>query len=152
MPKVWGSILKGFPSFLIDLSVSAQGSSIPKTKLSNYGYISEPVGGSAPKFSEKSSGFVLTEKSANPFSLACPAQGSPTPGFGSVDQLIFLKFETSDQFMTLEVGTSRDFILTHVYSGNAWLWNVGQLFDLVLAQVEHLKMGGYNQVQIKSIL
>ena len=88
MPKVWGSILKGFPSFLIDLSVSAQGSSIPKTKLSNYGYISEPVGGSAPKFSEKSSGFVLAEKSANPFSLACPAQGSPTPGFGSVGQLI----------------------------------------------------------------
>ena len=90
MPKVWGSILKGFPSFLIDLSVSAQGSSIPKTKQSKYGYISEPVGGSAPKFSEKSSGFVLAEKSANPFSLACPAQGSPTPGFGSVGQLIFL--------------------------------------------------------------
>ena len=51
-------------------------------------YISEPVGGSAPKFSEKSSGFVLTEKSAHPFSLACPAQGSPTPAFRSVRQKI----------------------------------------------------------------
>ena len=46
--------------------------------------ISEPVGGSAPKFSEKSSGFVLTEKSAHPFNLACPAQGSPTPSYRSV--------------------------------------------------------------------
>ena len=45
--------------------------------------ITEPVGGSAPKFSEKSSGFVLTEKSLHPFSLACPAQGSPTPAFRS---------------------------------------------------------------------
>ena len=50
-------------------------------------YISEPVGGSAPKFSEKSSGFVLTEKSARPFSLACPAQGSPTPSYRSVGQM-----------------------------------------------------------------
>ena len=50
--------------------------------------ISEPVGGSAPKFSEKSSGFVLTEKSARPFSLACPAQGSPTPSYRSVGQII----------------------------------------------------------------
>ena len=46
--------------------------------------ITEPVGGSAPKFSEKSSGFVLTEKSLHPFSLACPAQGSPTPAFRSL--------------------------------------------------------------------
>ena len=45
--------------------------------------ITEPVGGSAPKFSEKSSGFVLTEKSLHPFSLACPAQASPTPAFRS---------------------------------------------------------------------
>ena len=72
-------------SSYLPVSVSAQGKPIPKKRpVCQTMYISEPVGGSAPKFSEKSSGFVLTEKSDHPFSLACPAQGSPTPAFRSV--------------------------------------------------------------------
>ena len=46
--------------------------------------ITEPVGGSMPKFSSnlKTSGIELP--SALPFSLSCPAQGSPVPSYRSV--------------------------------------------------------------------
>ena len=43
--------------------------------------ITEPIGGSAPKFSMDSEGFIRTKPASQPFSLSCPAQGSPVPSY-----------------------------------------------------------------------
>ena len=49
--------------------------------------LAEPVGGSTPKFSGKLKSSTVEESFAQPFSLSCPAQGSPVPSFGSVSNL-----------------------------------------------------------------
>ena len=41
----------------------------------------EPVGGSSPKFTLKSTVSALEALSGNPFELSCPAQGAPIPSF-----------------------------------------------------------------------
>ena len=41
----------------------------------------EPIGGSVPKFSMVTESFTLTKAAAHPFSLSCPAQGSPVPSY-----------------------------------------------------------------------
>ena len=51
--------------------------------------------------------------------------------------------------MSLEVGTSINLILAQINSSDAWLWDVVQLFQLVLAQVNHLHTDGY--IRFKSI-
>ena len=67
------------------LSCPAQGSPVPSFRsVSNLTKFSEPVGGSSPKFSEKSKSSSLFEILAEPFSLSCPAQGSPVPSFRSI--------------------------------------------------------------------
>ena len=43
--------------------------------------IIEPVGGSTPKFSGKLTSSSLKEAANRPFSLSCPAQGSPVPSY-----------------------------------------------------------------------
>ena len=47
-------------------------------------FIPEPVGGSSPKFSLLSKSFELEMPYSHPFSLSCPAQGSPVPSYRSV--------------------------------------------------------------------
>ena len=49
--------------------------------------LTEPVGGSSPKFTLKSSVSALKTLSGNPFEFSCPAQGSPIPSFRSVFSL-----------------------------------------------------------------
>ena len=41
----------------------------------------EPIGGSKPKFSQKSESLTFTEKAQQTLSLLCPAMGSPLPSF-----------------------------------------------------------------------
>ena len=41
----------------------------------------EPIGGSKPKFSQKSESLTFTEKAHQTISLLCPAMGSPLPSF-----------------------------------------------------------------------
>ena len=41
----------------------------------------EPIGGSAPKFSLETKFSGLDRKLSDPFSLSCPAQGSPVPSY-----------------------------------------------------------------------
>ena len=79
--------------------------------------ISEPVGGSAPKFSQKSSGFILTEKAFLPFSLCCPAQGSPIPSYRSVLLRTIFQNQSVDQLQNLLLRaldlSSRNKLLNH---------------------------------------
>ena len=49
--------------------------------------LSEPVGGSSPKFSGESISSTVRKAANNPFSLSCPAQGSPVPSYRSVVQI-----------------------------------------------------------------
>ena len=66
------------------LSCPAQGSPVPSFRsVLLQPHFPEPVGGSAPKFSEKSKSSTLFEILGEPFSLSCPAQGSPVPSFRS---------------------------------------------------------------------
>jgi len=69
----------------------------------------------------------------------------------AIDQFVLLKLKAGNHVVALEVGACGDLILVVVYSGNAWLWNVSQFLELILAQIEHLKTNGYNQVR-QSIL
>ena len=57
----------------------------------------EPVGGSAPKFSQLYSLSALAKASAQPFSLSCPAQGSPIPSYRLVKSIILLQNQLEDQ-------------------------------------------------------
>ena len=41
----------------------------------------EPIGGAKPKFAQKTNGLIDVQKSGQPISLSCPAQGSPIPSF-----------------------------------------------------------------------
>ena len=52
--------------------------------------LAEPVGGSPPKFTMKSSVSALKTLSGNPFELSCPAQGSPIPSFRSSSNIFCL--------------------------------------------------------------
>ena len=52
--------------------------------------LAEPVGGSSPKFTMKSSVSALKTLSGNPFELSCPAQGSPIPSFRSPTNIFVL--------------------------------------------------------------
>ena len=73
------------------LSCPAQGSPVPSFRsVLPLLQFSEPVGGSAPKFSEKSKSSTLFEVLGEPFSLSCPAQGSPVPSYRSAGFLPFL--------------------------------------------------------------
>ena len=54
--------------------------------------LTEPVGGSSPKFTLKSSVSALKTLSGNPFELSCPAQGSPIPSFRSPPNTFFQTF------------------------------------------------------------
>ena len=70
----------------ISLSCPAQGSPIPTFRLVarvifNNSNLSEPVGGSAPKFSGNSHLSGLIGKKNHFQTLSCPAQGSPVPTF-----------------------------------------------------------------------
>ena len=68
------------------LSCPAQGSPVPAFRWDVYSVLSsEPIGGSAPKFSQLSESSKLTMPSVRPFSLSCPAQGSPVPSFRFVE-------------------------------------------------------------------
>ena len=49
------------------------------------GFLLEPVGGSAPKFSGELKGGTMEKASFQPTSLSCPAQGSPVPSYRSVN-------------------------------------------------------------------
>ena len=51
------------------------------------GFLLEPVGGSAPKFSGELKGGTMEKASYQPTSLSCPAQGSPVPSYRSVSML-----------------------------------------------------------------
>ena len=51
--------------------------------------LAEPVGGSPPKFTMKSSVSALKTLSGNPFELSCPAQGSPIPSFRFASNVFF---------------------------------------------------------------
>ena len=44
---------------------------------------SEPISGSAPKFTINSKLSLVERKLAEPLTLVCPAQGSPVPGYRS---------------------------------------------------------------------
>ena len=73
------------------LSCPAQGSPVPSFRsVLLQPQFSEPVGGSSPKFSEKSKSSTLFEILGEPFSLSCPAQGSPVPTYRSARFLPFL--------------------------------------------------------------
>ena len=67
------------------LSCPAQGSPVPSYRSVVKISLSEPVGGSLPKFSGEFDGFTMKKAATQPFSLACPAQGSPVPAYRSVD-------------------------------------------------------------------
>ena len=45
------------------------------------------MGGSSPKFSGESISSTIRKAASNPFSLSCPAQGSPVPSYRSVVQI-----------------------------------------------------------------
>ena len=51
------------------------------TTFSAFITLSEPVGGSAPKFSSDTKTSGIERRVLNPLSLRCPAQGSPIPAF-----------------------------------------------------------------------
>ena len=70
----------------------AQGSPIPAFR--SDGVLtspSEPVGGSAPKFSALSKSSTLDMPQPLPFSLSCPAQGSPVPSYRLVLQVVYCR-------------------------------------------------------------
>ena len=69
------------------LSCPAQGSPVPSYRLVHT-KITEPVGGSTPKFSGESTSFTLKKASTQPFSLSCPAQGSPVPSYRLVNRRV----------------------------------------------------------------
>ena len=53
--------------------------------------LSEPVGGSLPKFSGEFDGFTMKKAATEPFSLSCPAQGSPVPSYRLVVAVVLFQ-------------------------------------------------------------
>ena len=69
----------------LSLSCPAQGSPVPAYRLVAFSSsFSEPIGGSAPKFTIDSKLSLVERKFAQPLTLVCPAQGSPVPGYRSL--------------------------------------------------------------------
>ena len=69
----------------LSLSCPAQGSPVPAYRLVPLSFpFSEPIGGSAPKFTLDSKLSLVERKFAQPLTLVCPAQGSPVPGYRSL--------------------------------------------------------------------
>ena len=71
----------------------AQGSPVPshRSVLLSSSSLAEPVGGSAPKFSTDLTTSGVKRPSNSPFSLSCPAQGSPVPAYRLYLILVFLE-------------------------------------------------------------
>ena len=66
----------------LSLSCPAQGSPVPAYRLVPLSFpFSEPIGGSAPKFTLDSKLSLVERKFAHPLTLVCPAQGSPVPSY-----------------------------------------------------------------------
>ena len=77
----------------LDLICPAQGSPVPSHRLVHLSRspFAEPVGGSSPKFSTDLTTSGVKRSSKVPFSLSCPAQGSPVPAYRL--NLIFVSLE-----------------------------------------------------------
>ena len=78
----------------LSLSCPAQGSPVPAFRSVSQAetlssFFSEPIGGSAPKFTIDSKLSLVERKLAEPLTLVCPAQGSPVPGYRSTSPLTF---------------------------------------------------------------
>ena len=72
-------VMSGSP---FDMSCPAQGSPVPAFRLVLPTFlITEPVGGSAPKFSSDAKTSGIDRAAMHSLSLACPAQGSPVPAY-----------------------------------------------------------------------
>ena len=68
----------------LSLSCPAQGSPVPAYRFVALRFpFSEPIGGSAPKFTIDSKLSLVERKFSQPLTLVCPAQGSPVPGYRS---------------------------------------------------------------------
>ena len=75
----------------LDLICPAQGSPVPAHRFvhPSRSSLAEPVGGSAPKFSTDLTTSGVKRSSNAPFSLSCPAQGSPVPAYRFYLILVF---------------------------------------------------------------
>ena len=67
--------------FLFGSLLPSPGCPRPRLQASPKNLSLEPVGGSAPKFSALASSSTVAMPSKLPFSLSCPAQGSPVPAY-----------------------------------------------------------------------
>ena len=65
--------------------------------------IAEPIGGSAPKFSGELTIKGLVKALRLPFSLSCPAQGSPIPSYRFVSLLFFLQSQLEAQLQSFHL-------------------------------------------------
>ena len=75
----------------LDMICPAQGSPVPAHRFvhPSRSSLAEPVGGSAPKFSTDLTTSGVKRSSNAPFSLSCPAQGSPVPAYRFYLILVF---------------------------------------------------------------
>ena len=84
-------VLSKASSMPLDLICPAQGSPVPAHRFvhPSRSSLAEPVGGSAPKFSTDLTTSGVKRSSNAPFSLSCPAQGSPVPAYRLYLILVF---------------------------------------------------------------
>ena len=67
----------------------------------------------------------------------------------TVEQLILLELKGEETWVSLEVAAVGNLVSAHVNSGEAGLGDVGKFSQLVVAQIDRLKLSGKYKVQIK---